>query len=666
MGAQAQQCLLTTTREQIRQIFARSNAQFSESRPDSVGPLTIELSSPGHKPLTVRGVYALATQPAADHLHQDSLLLTDARAFLNRIPIDKAYNVRVDTGTNRLVGSSLVPIQVAQIGSDKRYRRTSLNQGAPWTARGILVDVLTRCFGEQGFVFDTEPTFAETIEDLYLVGQGDQVLPQALAAVPGTQGYMGLDGKFHICSLFDGSEIPVLRALGAPSDGSWSVADRRNQRPPNTATLFDQIVELRFDHLTQEGTRTRDREPLYMENVVQVTDPQLTLIDGRVVTAGTYVTVAEAIAAYNADTTNAPTISILPLSEDLIRKHVFRGLEVLNAMFGSNLPDFAQPIWLARISALADAWRTTFRILPEWRERIRRLFDTRVAIVDPENLTPARADAYYDHTVLPTVRGAVMGPGSNIGWVVTNSWASDLADSSGPSPANVRLVSSDQGIIKIEGRADPQGRGASIIPAVPTQDLATYRAGEVRALLRVVEASEDWRCAVVLSAMKDAPNGIARRLSISSGPEAAARKLGRPISENRDGKPYHVVANDELARFAWIDRLGDDIREAFYTGTPLPEEALTNREVLQDIADAIATKVYITYEDRAEGLAGWPLAPEVVPTGSLQQVIHYVVVTNEGARTGTRCVLPPLLQAPSTESLLSGKTRRKIRGLVEQ
>ena len=667
MGTQAYQTLLTTTRSVAERIFSASNAQFVDNRPSSVGPLELELASPGHPTVKVRGVYCLATQPSGDHLHQSSLLLTDARSLLPRIAIDRAYNIRVDTGTTRLVGSTLTPIQVAQIGSDARYRRTSTVKGKPWTARGILVDVLTELFGAQGFVFDAEPTFSETIEDLYVVGQGDQVLPQVLAAIPGTQGYMGLDGLFHVCQLFDGSELGVLERLGAPNDGSWQVADRRNQRPPGIVVHFDQLIELRFDHLTQEGTRTRDREPLYMENVVQVTDPQLTLADGRVVTAGTYITIDEAIAAYNLAANGAPTVAIVPLSQDLIRKHVFRGLEILHTMFGNQLPGLAQPLWLARIAALADAWRSTFRILPEWRERIRQLFDRRVAIVDPENLTPARADAYYDHTTMPTLRAVQMSNGNDIGWVNQTSYNADLSNSSGPSPANVTLISSDQGIIKIEPRTDPAGLGSAIIPAVPTSNLAEFTAGSTRALLRVVEASEDWRCAVVLSAQKDAPNGLQRRLAISSGPEAAARKLGRPVSEARDGMTYQVIANDEVARFAWLDSLEQQIREAFYSDdVPMPKGALTNEEVLQDIADSIAAKIYVTYEDRAEGLAGWPLHPEVTPTGSLQQVIHFVVQGNSSARTGTRCVMPPLLQAPSTESLLSGKTRRKLRGLVEQ
>lgn len=670
MGVQPFETVVDTNREIAREIFARANAQYPDgrmvTRVQPIGPLDLRLVSPTAPERRFFGVYVSSTAPSSNHRNGLALVLTDRRAQLPRIVVDRAYNVRKGTGDKRVVSGTVTQLEVAKIAADVTYRRASLKGGErAWTAKEVLDDVLTALFGPLGFVYDVEPKFEDPIEDLYLHGQGDEVLQQVLATVPGVQIYIGYDGKCHVTSFLGGEEISQLRAAGAPLEGSpsWVVVDRSNQRPPKCRIFYDIEAEARFDHLETTYTIARGREPMVLENVLPCPDPQLVLADGRVVTYGTIITFDEALAAW-ADTAvngNAP-LSGQTLTQQLIRESYMRGLDTLHGFYGAVAPDNPDPTWLRRINAVIEHWRSTFRVLPQWMDKIRTLRAIRVAIVDPENGTRAKSDAFYDHIVVPTVRGMVMTAGSKIGWQVTDSWNADLANSSGPGPAIVAVVDSDQGLIQLTQRTDLAGKGSRIVPGNAVSDLASYRAGELIPLLREVALAPFWRLAVVLTATKDVPNDESRMWSVEVTPEEAAKALGSPVEAKRNGLTYEVLTSDDTARFAWLDEKSEAIKESFYSGTEMPKECLVNGEILKDIARAHAARIYASYRDRAQGMPIFAPQASMVPIGSLQQVVHFVL--DDGGQ-GTQAVMPPLLKGPSTASLLPQRTRRLIRGLVQ-
>lgn len=672
-GVRPHQRVFEMSTHRARAIFERAGAQLTvdsaasgtrtRDRPSPVGPLTFEIHRPNVAPLIVRGLYILATQPGSDP-NTLSVLVSDRRWLLTRELVERSYNIRRTTGERRILNGSVVPIQVAPRAADYAYRRTSLKDGIrPWTAREILDDLLLECFGEGGFAYDDELNLQDGVEGLTTPRAADEALEAAFAFLPGVTIYPGIDGLIHVLNTLSGREQAAVKAAGVPlwGGGNWALVDRSQVRPPHVEVYLDREQELRFDFRSEElQTMVRGREPLTLENVLPCPDPTLTLASGRVVHQGTWITVDEALAAW-ALLADFPA-PVGALTQKKIRRHYLAGFSRLHNFYSLDAKGHPSEVWTRRIDAVAEHWRRTFRILPQWMDKLRGLKAYRVAVLDQETGTRARAAAYFDHTVKPSFRTLIKRGAAALGWEV-NGWAVDLT-SARVGPADVEVLDEDNGIIRVTPRVDPWGVAAEIAPGKLDGPVPTMNAGQSLAVWSRVGLKQEFRLAVVLSGVPDAPNNERRLHRETVRPEDAVGLLPGVANVGAcRGPVWHVSAGDETARFAWIDAQADAIRESVYTGAELPRALLVNPDTVRDVARAQAARIYAWLLDRVEGSFRVSLNPTVVPAGSLTQVTHSARRAGRAVLATTYLALPPILVPPSIP--LPERTRRILRRFVQ-
>lgn len=700
-GTKAYSLTLDITRERAWRIWDAGQTQFPEGRTvergDPVGPLVLEVTMPGFPDLRVEGLYVTQTAPSSDNVNREAIVISDRRVWLTRTIIERAYNTTRGSGQRRPLSPVGTPDQIAQFSEDLIHRAPTLKpNGERWTALEILKDVLREAVGEDGYTFDKNPVFVDDPGELILTRMNAaQAIDVVLGFLPGTQVYAGIDGKLHVTNSYGGAGESMAIKAGTPRFGGWNVVDRSMLRPKNVRVYSEREVELRFDATSPSSNtqRVRGEEPAILENVLPSPDPSLTLTDGTVIAQGTWITFDQALAAWQADSANATVIG-QPLTDALIRRLYMVGLGTMHNLFSLTPQGGVNAIWTARIQAVEQHWRRTFRILPAWVDKIRNLKAERVALVDPENGTRGAAQCWFNYSVRPTVSGLALGPATEKqGWHVTDCYAANLDQSSGPAPALVRILDADNGIVHLDHRKDVFGRSSLIAPGTLNgTGFPEWGPGALFVAWYDATLDESWNAAVILTAIQDSPSSEARlhvehvtadeakeafdTLAI----EAAEAQQGRADLGNRptirlgetNGPDFEVWAAAETARYAWSDTLATQIRQAFTQRGPdpdqpqptpveFPAELMVNPDTVRALALAQAARVYAALEDRAEGYFGARFNPEIVPDGSCSQVDH-VIDLERGVRT--ELVLPPLLEAPSWSTLVPASVRKKLRRIV--
>lgn len=673
------------TAERAELIFGRSAKQLfvqltSQTRKQVLptGPLTLSIAaqiSGQDRRLTFRNLYAIDLR-AGRTPNTLKITVADSRIWWDRRIVERAYNLRKQTGERRwLPGVGVVPHEIQPNVPDFGYRRATLNGTQPWTAEEILEDVLTDLGATPRF--DTTLPLQDNVEGLELHHSGSDAVATVLSFLPGIQVYQHPDGSIRVFNTLDGSEAQAASQAGAPiwGSGDWRIVDRSLVRPPASTTYSVREQELRFNFLTpnlrQGVTISPGREPLWLENVLPCPEPTLTLPSGRTVAYGTPITFEEFFGGLEllGDWPGGPNSTVPlgpndgsgfePLSEGVVRRFWMMGLSLLLDIYFA--ADVNNIVWTRRINAVQEHWRQTFRVLPQWRDKIRRLRPLRAAVIDQENATRAPAQSWFDHTVRPSLKGLIRCP--NHGWVV-EGYADDLSNVA-VSPAEVTILNSDLGLIRISPRPDLLGIGATVTPGIASQ-IPSGIAGDVFVLWNAVELDESWRMATIVSAQADVPNNETRLHAERITAAEALQYLGVPSQGVRHlGHDFEVFSGEESARYAWDDSLADEIQESFFTGTEPPGQLLTNPDTLRAVALAQAARIYAVLMDRAEGQFAVSFAPDVVPTGSIARVTHGVSYDGNDMVTSTSVSMPPVSIPPSIWAFLPENVRRFLRGQVE-
>jgi hypothetical protein len=657
-----------------------------------VGPLTLSMGDTDNgRAVEIKGVYVVVSNRPGTDYNTRTLVLADQRWFWGRTFIERSYNLRRKTGDFRLVRNEMAPIQVNRQRADFGFRKATLYTKAqparPWKALEVLADVLTEICGPTGFVIDNPESLVlqDTIEGLELHDPGPQALGRILNAIPGAQIFIGEDGKAHVGNIYDQSERTVFEALPAGYAGDWRVIDKSAMRPSSYRIYFDREAELRFDYEEERSTKVdllqtqvRDneypaQEPMWIENVIinPLYSLQLDASGDKYATMGEPIPLDQFIDAcgvhgFNTDGAARfePAVPGFKLTKEQLRRDWLGNWQSLVLHFCINSQLVINPERSKLLGALRRDFRQTYRIRPQWREKIRAIINNRAAILDYETGTRAPGSVFTQYITKFTQLGYLPYTQGKLAFN-NDDYAENLDDKNPSSPFSITIEDNDMGIFRVNSTLDQTGAAETYMIG-NSKDGVLPDAKKSAAVLVWPQISLDagFKLAVIFTAIQDTPNNTGRLHMEEVAISATAEKLGIDPGVCR-GPVVELAVESDTARFAWIDEQASDIRNAFYFGEDYPKNLLVNREEIRGLAIAAATQDVVRHLDKVEGRVTGPLTSQI-PTGNLRTVTHVCAV---GA--GGRAVLTTTLAAsgevpvPQINSLLEEGTRRKVRRLVQ-
>lgn len=648
----------------------------------------------GGEPTTIQigeevysNVYVTSTTAGSDR-HHIGLIVQDSRWLWPATIIQRGYNVRQRTGEvqRKPAADNKDLIENVRLINDVKYFEWSLNGEIPWTLAEAFRDVFN-AMGIFQFIADDLSKRSIPLEDFEEPEAltADQMLARLLQYAPGFAITLLPDGTPLVFDRTDNSEVAVVDSLPPPIQGTgWiELANRKFERPMKVEVYLTIEQEVRFDYTEPSNNTTvapqvRGREEPTLENILPIPTKSLTFPDGVELFEGSWITFAKLFTAIDIDT-NDPggrvklSSYLDEFNNDAIRRAYLTPVQLENRFIKD--PNNEEPIrfWADIIHGALENWRRTFRITKPWRDRIRSYRANRVGIVSEETRSRAPARAYTSYSVQPTKRmyhQANVGPRYKQGWTF-DGYREDLSDPEAiPAPSIIKVPDQDNGILKVVLKTGPYGEEEKVIPGIPEQLPEIYGAGHFRDVILTndeVSLEEGWQMAVVLTVVKAAPNNSGNLHKVEVTPQEAESFLGSQIGECRGPVlQVKVVASPTTtARFIWDDARADEIKESFFTGAPMPEELLNNREHVEHIAKATAASVYSALLDRHEGGYDFSQRSSVkglVPTGSIGKISQR---TTPKSTVRTRVELPRIFEQQDFLAYLPAETKRAVMGVVQ-
>lgn len=681
-------------------VMERAAAEAVALRAQAFGSVLV-LTVPGYGSETIKGLTVLGLKPSSD----PSFLLVevaDRRWALSDRRVYGRFNIRRRTGDRRRVGAANAPLSVQPIVDDVAFAPWTLApSGNRWTGVEFLkreMDAALLAF-ERFTVRDPLPAVAP-VEDVVMDDTAAGAIRRACAYFGDCVDlFVDSDGTYVVYSRVDQSERKLVNLGGGGSQvrgqgGSgplsvvgpplWRMGDQSLTRASSVRVLFSRLAELRFDGGdTVSGRREVERGdvPLRLEPVLAVPDLELQIpaLNGRAartVLQGTWVTLEEALAAWNA--LGWPGGRTLTLA--LIRRHLVAG--GLYLLFAQPLLD-QEGIYRARIDALCRAYRRIYRIPRRWRDRLGSIFAARAELRDAEDGGCAPAPVYMDYATLLTRRGQEKALTANPknATVFVNRFAvppsggsviSAAVTSMRPAPFDVAIIDHDQGVLELVAKITPTLGERQLFPsAIENGSSPIHDPTQPVLFASAARLAETHEVSVILSAEVVAPNDR-RALHVEEVQKSAAeRALGVGVNVGACKGPVaelRVVpaGRRRFARFAWDDTKADQIRGAFglVAEDPAPTNAWgqpLNPDELQALAQAEAARYYAQRLDHVVGslTTGW--RPGIRPTGAASTV-SYSIAT-DGTPTTTVEFLADL-PGPDTFALLPDAVRKTALGEV--
>jgi len=657
---------------------ARSRPTYSHAgEAPPIGPLTFAISS-GGRTAEVKGLYVVAVMPG-DSPNTLGLMVADRRWLWRRVFIERSYNVPIKSGEWRIVSGKMVPLQIAKMSPDRVYRKNSLkNLERPWKAFEVCEDILDALCGAGNY--DVSSFDLNTVvQGVHIRDQGTSAAHRVRSLLPGLDFVPLPDGRIKALNTIDRSEIAVAQAVDKRGHWGpwWKDVDYRWARPARVHAHFEREIEMRFDYNAGSSpTYTPGREEPRLEMIIVNPVPELELTSGRTVAYGSLVEFELWLASIAA-LKDWPMVKkgakgtepLGALTDERIRRWYLSGMSHLFHSYA--LSENAGTIdikWAKRIGRIQQDWRRTFQISPKWREKIRQIRPTRVALLDEENAVRAKAMAYFDHTIKPSFRSIAVGTASKIGWEI-DGYAADLSDM-GPSPAEVTILDQDSKVIRVTPRVDVFGVGVAIAPGHVSGEIPVASAGDILAAWGQVSLDSDWALAVIMSIIPDAPNDEGRLHRETVGGPAVAEiaypTLTKGLATGSDGPTWSVFAGETTARFGWIDSRAEEIKNSVWTGGQISRDLMVNPKEVNGAALAHAARIYALLSNRGQGQLTISLDGSITPTGNLKEVTHGVRFDGRKAVAYTRLVMPPPSVRPSVWSVMPESARRILMRMVQE
>ncbi len=668
--------------------------QLAKSTPLEQHNFTLTLG--GKKTVNVNGLLILSMAPG-DSPHTVRILVADRRYLLQRSVSHRAYNIRMRSANTKRLSAEDVPIQIADIEFDITYALASLKpDGQPWTPGEILASVLEELAkGPPGttqrlFNFRVPKAFRneQTVQDLELDDNGTTAIARVLQLIPVADCYCDYDGTIVFYDRFSGHEAQVLDAAKGEIIGGGHVQFINNSitRPREVHVLFTREHEVRFDFIdtVDPSQITQLKEGRFLENVLPIPDPGLFVGEDPVeYVQGTFITVEQALTAWNSDDNDPGPISI-EYNKRVIRENW--GLDIRQNLWGNIFDKIenTDPLklgWLARHEAIKAHFRQTFRVNHQWVNKVRRFIMERSSILNTETGSRAPAAVYVGYALGITTKGNHQKDlASLIANIPSFANSSMVLKHSRPSAVTLVPLILEQGIFRFNFWTDPYGIYQHIYPSLTEGSLVCnpkyqrdfdsdgnpllFTRDQIKKS-NTFKLAEEHRASIVVSCVPWAPNSTrALHRVIVKAEEVGFKNSNGPIWEIR------VPAGMETARFRWSDEYNTLIELAFGVGYELLTQSqvdvlrdilLVNGEVVNNLAKAFAQAVYTTMADRAVGSRTIDLTPDVPIGGHISKITHLVDQKGGGY---TRVEVAPEVRPVDFMAFVPHAVRRVIMQLV--
>ncbi len=681
---------LQTGFDPVQRIF-ECHRTAADSLEKNVGKaVTLSITTSDGSKAEFKGLYIVGQMPST-HPHLRAYLVADRRWLWKRKWVYRYFNVPRRTGDTFFLEGE--PRAIAPLDDTFTFKDWSVHANKKrWTATEALEEVLKAVDGQTP-TFDDKPTAEVSIQGNETDDDGSTAVARVMAKCPGFGCFVGMDGKVHVLNMRKVAAADAMLAKKFSVLGSPEVATARLQgvRPKSITVLFTREVEIRFDSVTEsDDVPTIGANSPFMENVLPVPDASLDVtINGQSTTVaqGTWITLAQAITAWNRDTPSG----ITPLSFEVIRKTWLRGnhLEARYASIGRLTPDAN---WVARIATLREHYRQTYRISQRWMRRIKGLRNYRVAVFDVISGVRSPTSVYMDYCAKPSRKGYFKGPEEQWAWLNVHGYPGDGGnpDTDGSkAPALVSILDQDIGIIHVDFHADPSGRWADTIPALVVDEsgaehpvnlnMSDWRRKPIAANAKVfgtntgVELARAHRVCCILTAIPAAPNDETQFHAITLSPADFTGKLADiGTSGQGDGPAWTTRVNAQIvtARCAWKQSEAGSLYEGLF-GLPSVQapksvqvdKILVNRDALREVAQAKAASLWSMLMDRHDGqkITHFDGDAKSVPTGNID-LVAFTLATNGACFT--EFTATPMVNGIDPFAMLPDSIRTAVLGLV--
>lgn len=637
--------------------------------------------------------------------------------------IAKQFNIPRKTGTRTALNT--VPVE-AQITVDQyQFLGVTLNPatGKKWSAREAVESVLRELEGEDGYVVESWPIREQTgaegeisLQSVTLRDAGDVALGRLLSYIPGAEVYADKDGKLRV---YDGADIRAAeRLLGDLPPRTWDgekpeYVQRHAIRPSEVVVHYERELEILFEFEDDynQTSSLPGRDTPFLENVLPTVDPETQLfaydpelnqvVPRNKVPAGTWVPVKDWLLAMEQ---LAPRAS-LPWTFDTIRRHWSHG-DLIGALGGKESQDtIANGNVSARIQALKNHFRQTFRVSRRYMERIGQLAAVRVAVLDPVTGARAPAASWGQACIIPNAKGQLVlsrkeeefrGIFRNLDF---HTFAvRDGVNATAPGPQRVTILDEELGIFRVETVLSPFGTDAAAIPcnlvndgqsfAVPVADMSQQDTKPMGLGMQIesgangIFLSRRLKMLCMLSFVPAAPNNL-RRFAQKRIKASDVSQQFRNEFRIQNGKgpelQVYVPPGEVTARYAWtndaeakavlrelLGLVSDDPEEAGIQALELPGYTLINdTNELQGHATAVAAEALAVFADAPMGRVATRL-----PEGGLKLAGNIAAATLQiaAAPSGKVSVLHDLpgVQRPiSRLALMPESVRHLIYGVLD-
>jgi len=628
----------------VVQVFEMDAKEAEKLLPGgSSAPHTLTVEGAGGEKFEAKGLYVVGEVPSQDP-HRRAVVVADRRIWWRRKRAFQRFNIRRRTGqVRRLDPDNDLPQQIAPTADDVAYARWSTkNEGRPYKATEALAEILEQI--DPGQFPNAPKAFAQqSVDHVEIDDQGPDAARLGFGLVVGAAPFVDLGGAGQIADTLDvAGAAATLARVGGEFVGSEHPAHvmLQAQRPGLVRCLLSVEQEIRVNSFepgdTVEARGRRADDLRGMDNVLPVPDASITLANGRTVVQGTWVTFTDYLAAVNAQ-------GNLQLSDEVLRRFwITPWLEAYFTGLGQLVPDAN---WVARIAAIRQHYRKTYRIRRGWMDRVYSLRANRLAIVDEETGTRAKSVAYMDWCVRYNAKG-IFHEAANLHVMENFAGSVGLSEplSSGRiSPYEVAVLDDELGILRFDERHALAGTWALVVPGrvenVPTLRLSQRSAPVTADGSRWgrggvgVGLLASFRVSTVVSVAPCAPNGKAQLFAVDVTPAQAKKYLpASAVITPAQGPAWELRIGPGLAtaRFAWSDAKADAIERSFGVGIAAKDagnreaikDLILNAGEVEDLCHVLAAQLYATLADHVEGAWTGPLSPDVVPVGNLSRVTH--------------------------------------------